>query len=57
MYHWEKTVGNLGRERESRVGKLGWHGNFNTGFESNIILLKILRAGFFEHFSEIATIY
>ena len=25
----------LGKEREPRVGKLGWHGNFDTGFERN----------------------
>ena len=25
----------LGKEREQGVGKLGWHGNFDTGFERN----------------------
>ena len=29
------SVGILGKERESGVGKLGWHGNFDTGFERN----------------------
>ena len=27
------SVGILGKERETGVGKLGWHGNFDTGFE------------------------
>ena len=29
------SVGILGKEREPEVGKLGWHGNFDTGFEQN----------------------
>ena len=29
------NVGILGKEREPGVGKLGWHGNFDTGFEKN----------------------
>ena len=47
------SVGILGKEREPRVGKLGWHGNFDTGFERNISF-KIPCAGFHEIF-EIAT--
>ena len=27
------SIGNLGKERELGVGKLGWHGNFDTGYE------------------------
>ena len=27
------SVGILGKERVPGVGKLGWHGNFGTGFE------------------------
>ena len=30
------SVGILGKEREPGVGKLGWHGNFDTGFKKNI---------------------
>ena len=30
------SVGILGREKEPGVGKLGWHGDFDTGFERNI---------------------
>ena len=40
------SVGILGKEREPRVGKLGWHGNFDTGFERNISSLNIPCAGF-----------
>ena len=29
------SVGILGKERELRVGKLGWHESFDTGFERN----------------------
>ena len=29
------SVGILGKGRERGVGKLGWHGNFDTGFERN----------------------
>ena len=28
------SVGILGKEREPGVGKLGWYGNFDTGFET-----------------------
>ena len=35
------SVGILGKEREPGVGKLGWHGNFDTGFS-----FKIPCAGF-----------
>ena len=31
------SVGLLEKERELRVGKLGWHGNFDTGFERNTV--------------------
>ena len=44
------SISILGKEREPGVGKLGWQGNFDTGFE---ISLKILCAGFL-HFLEIA---
>ena len=30
------NVGILGKEREPGVGNLGWHGNFDTGFERYI---------------------
>ena len=30
------SVGILERETESRDGKLGWHGNFDIGFERSI---------------------
>ena len=30
----------LGEKREPRVGELGWHGNFDTGFERNIFRQK-----------------
>ena len=36
--HLEKklaSVGILGKEREPGVGKLGWHGDIDTGFERN----------------------
>ena len=32
------SVGILGKERESGVGKLDWHGNFHTGFERNLFI-------------------
>ena len=45
------SVGILGKEREPEVGKIGWHGNFDTGFERNtVISFKISCAGFFELF-------
>ena len=44
------SVGLLGKERELRVGKLGWHGNFDTGFERNTISFKNPMCGFFELF-------
>ena len=50
------SVGILGKEREPGGGKLGWHGNFDTGFERNIISFKIPCAGFFNFF-EIAIVY
>ena len=31
------SVGLLGKERGQEVGKLGWHGNFDTGFERNAL--------------------
>ena len=34
------SVGILGKEREPGVGKLGWHGNFDTGFERNVFRSK-----------------
>ena len=46
----------LGEKREPRVGELGWHGNFDTGFERNIISFKIPCAGFLNFF-EIAIVY
>ena len=41
------SVGILGKGREPEVGKLGWHGNFDTGFE---ILIQNSVCGFFELF-------
>ena len=29
-------IGIIGKERDPGVGKLGWHGNFDMGFERNI---------------------
>ena len=49
------STGSLGKEREPGVNKLGCHGNFDTGFERNI-LFKIPCAAFLT-FSEIATVY
>ena len=39
----------LVRERELGVSKLGWHGNFDTGFEKNTFIspLKSRKRGFF----------
>ena len=34
--HRVASVGILGKERELGVGKLGWHGNSDMGFERNI---------------------
>ena len=55
------SVGILGRERESGVRKLGWHGNFDKGFEINTMLpcSKFSCAGFlnFLAFVEIVTVY
>ena len=48
------SVGILGKERETGVSKLGWHGNFDRGFERNISF-KISCAGFLNVF-EIATV-
>ena len=42
------SVGILEKEREPGVGKLGWHGNFDTGFESNVFQNPV--CGFFELF-------
>ena len=33
FYYRLASVGILGKEREPEVGKLGWHGNFDTRFE------------------------
>ena len=49
------SVGILGKKREAEVGKLGWHGNFDTGFERNISFVTSLKiqkhvCGFFERF-------
>ena len=49
------SVGILGKEREPGVGKLGWHGNFDTGFERNISF-KIPCVGFL-NLLEIVTVY
>ena len=35
------NVGILGKEREPGVGKLGWHWNFDTGFERNTLSAEI----------------
>ena len=35
------SVSILGKEREPGVSKLGWHGNFDTGFERNTITINI----------------
>ena len=35
----------LGKERESGVGKLGWHGNFDTEFERNTFFRSKSRMG------------
>ena len=43
------SVGILGEEREPGLGKLGWHGSFDTGFESNISF-KIPCTGFLNLF-------
>ena len=52
------SVGILGKEREPVIGKLGWHGNFDTGFERNFVIsFKTPCADFFFNFFEIATIY
>ena len=42
------SVSILGKEREPRVGKLGLHADFDTGFEMNTSF-KIPCAVFFEH--------
>ena len=47
----------LGKEKEPGVGKLGWHGNFDTGFERNIFRLKSRVRVFFFNFFERATVY
>ena len=39
------SVGILGKEREPEVGKLGWHGNFDTEFERNTVQNPVF--GFF----------
>ena len=44
------SVGILGKEREPGVGKVGWHGNFDTGFERNISEYFVQMCGFFELF-------
>ena len=35
MYLRLACAGILGKERKPGVGKLGWHGNFDMGFEWN----------------------
>ena len=52
----QASVGILGKEREPRVGKLGWHKNFDTGFEKKILLKEYYFVqnpvcGFFELYS------
>ena len=50
------SVGILGKEREPGIGKLGWHGNFDTGFERNTVIsfkntvISFRSCGFFELF-------
>ena len=45
------SVDILGKEREPGVGKLGWHGNFDTGFERNTShFVQNPVCGFFELF-------
>ena len=41
------SAGILGKEREPGVGKLGWNGNFDAGFERNIYFVQNLVRGFF----------
>ena len=48
------SVGIQEKEREPRVGKLSWHGNFDTGFERNYFVQNSV-CGFF-NFLEIATV-
>ena len=43
------SVGILGKEREPWVGKLGWYGNFHTGFEKEYLAQNPV-CGFFELF-------
>ena len=51
------SPGILGGERELGVGKLGWHGNFDTRFKINIVLNPV--CVFFELFwnSECVLVY
>ena len=46
----------LGKEREPGVGKLGWHGNFHTGFDRNSFLFRS-KSRTFLNFFEIAIDY
>ena len=55
LYSRLASVGILGKEREAGVGKLGWHGNFDTDLKG-VISFKIPWAGFLNFF-EIATVY
>ena len=45
------SVDILGKEREPGVGKLGWHGNLDTGFVQNPV------CGFLNFFEIAATVY
>ena len=55
--HRLAIVGILGKEREPGVGKLGWQGNFDTGFERNtVISFKIPCASFLSFFKKV-TVY
>ena len=35
---YKVRLASVGKEREPRVGKLGWYWNFDTGFERNFII-------------------
>ena len=51
------SVGILGKERDSGVGKLGWHGNFDTGFERNTVISFNIPCAGLLNFSDKATAY
>ena len=44
------SVGILGRARKPGVGKLNWHGDFDTGFKRNIFIVRNPVCGSFEYF-------